>query len=61
MIVLTTPGPYSAANSIFVQGTDVHVAGVEHGHPAYWKNDVKQDIQNQDKFGEIKFVVAGSN
>jgi hypothetical protein len=51
----------SAANSIFVQGTDVHVAGYENGHPSYWKNNVKQNISNQNKFGQINFVVVGSN
>jgi hypothetical protein len=61
MTVLSTPGSYSAANSIFVQGTDVYVAGAEHGYPALWKNDVKQIIQNQEKRGELKFVVVGSN
>jgi hypothetical protein len=58
---LTTEGTYSMANSIFVNGTDVHVAGYEHGYPAYWKNDVKQTISNQDRRGQIKFVVVGSN
>ena len=60
-INLTTEGTFSMANSIFVQGTDVHVAGYEHGHPAYWKNEKKQDISNQDKFGQVEFVVVGSN
>jgi hypothetical protein len=58
---LTTPGMYSMANSIFVQGTDVHVGGYEIGYPAYWKNDIKQNISNQDKRGQIRFVVVGSN
>lgn len=61
VIPLTTEGTYSMANSIFVQATDVHVGGYEHGHPAYWKNDVRQTISNQDKFGQIEFVVVGSN
>jgi hypothetical protein len=39
----------------------VHVAGNEHGYPAYWKNDVKQDIANQNERGNINFVVVGSN
>ena len=60
-INLTTEGTFSMANSIYVQGTDVHVAGYEHGHPAYWKNEKKQDISNQDKFGQVEFVVVGSN
>jgi len=60
-IYLTKEGLYSMANSIFVQGSDVHVAGFEHGHPAYWKNDVRQSISNQDKFGQVSFVVVGSN
>jgi hypothetical protein len=51
----------SMANSIFVKGDDVHVGGYVHGHPAYWKNNERQDIPNQDKFGQIKFVVVGSN
>jgi hypothetical protein len=58
---LTTSGAFSMANSIFVKGDDVHVAGYEHGYPAYWKNDVKQTIDNQDKRGQIKFIVVGSN
>ncbi|HTE31634.1 MAG TPA: hypothetical protein VK666_14730, partial [Chryseolinea sp.] len=58
---LTKEGTFSMANSVFVQGTDVHVAGYEHGYPAYWKNDVKQNISNQDRRGQIKFVVVGSN
>ena len=61
MVALTTEGTYSMANSIFVNGTDVHVAGYERGYPAYWKNDVRQVIANQDKLGQIKFVVVGSN
>jgi hypothetical protein len=60
-IFLTTGGTNSMANSIFVQGDDVHVAGYENGYPAYWKNGVKQNISNQDKPGQIKFVVAGPN
>lgn len=59
--LLTTGTAYSMANSIFVQGEDVHVAGSDQWHPAYWKNDVKQTIANQDKFGEIRFIVVGSN
>jgi hypothetical protein len=60
-IVLTTGGTNSMANSIFVQGDDVHVAGYENGYPAYWKNGVKENISNQDKLGQIKFVMAGTN
>jgi hypothetical protein len=58
---LTTEGAFSMANSIFVHGSDLHVAGHEHGHPAYWKNNVRQDIPNQDKLGQILFVVVGAN
>jgi hypothetical protein len=58
---LTTSGTYSMANSIFVKGDDVHVGGYARGFPAYWKNDVRQVIANQDKQGQIKFVVVGSN
>ena len=61
IVYLTSSGSYSMANSIFVKGTDVHVGGREHGYPAYWKNDAKQNIANQDKQGQIKFVVVGSN
>lgn len=60
LTALTTPGgTYSIANSIFVQGTDVHVAGCKNGYPAYWKNGIEQDIANQYKRGEIKFIVVG--
>jgi hypothetical protein len=58
---LTTTGIRCTANSIFVNGEDVHVGGNHNGHPAYWKNDVEQTIDNQDKFGQINFVVVGSN
>jgi hypothetical protein len=60
-ISLTTIATHSMANSIFVQEEDVHVGGYENGHPAYWKNNVRQHIANQDKLGEIRFVVVGSN
>jgi hypothetical protein len=60
LVSLTTAG-MSMANSIFVRGNDVHVGGSEQGYPAYWKNDVRQTISNQDKRGQIKFVVVGSN
>jgi hypothetical protein len=60
-VALTNSGTYSMANSIFVKGTDVHVGGYQNGHPAYWKNDVRQNIPHQDEFGQIKFVVVGSN
>lgn len=59
--IFLTTGSTAMANSIFVQGDDVHVAGYENGYPAYWKNGVKENISNQDKRGQIKFVVAGSN
>jgi len=69
---LTSGSAFSMANSIFVKEptfaetasageADVHVAGHEHGHPAYWKNNVTQDIPNQEKLGQILFVVVGSN
>jgi hypothetical protein len=61
LVSLTTQGTLSIANSIFVRGNDVHVGGSEHGFPAYWKNGTKQTIANQDKRGQIKVVVAGSN
>jgi hypothetical protein len=61
MIALTTEGTNSMANSIYVQGENVHVAGYQNGHPAYWKNNVRQHIANQDKLGQIKFMVVGSN
>jgi hypothetical protein len=60
IVSLTTEG-MSMANSIFVRRNDVHVGGSEQGYPAYWKNDVRQTIVNQNKPGQIKFVVAGSN
>jgi hypothetical protein len=44
-----------------VQGADVHIGGYENGHPAYWKNDIKQTIEKEDEFGQIKYIVVGSN
>jgi len=58
---LTTTGTNSMAHAIFVQGEDVHVGGYQDGHPAYWKNNVRKNIANQDKLGEILFLVVGSN
>jgi hypothetical protein len=60
-IMLTTNGENSMANSIFVQQEDVHVGGYQNGYPAYWKNSVRQRIANQDKRGQVRFVVVGSN
>jgi hypothetical protein len=60
-IALTTSGTFSMANSIFVQKEDVHVGGYQNGHPAYWKNNVRRHIANQDKLGQVRFVVVGSN
>ena len=61
IIALTTEGTFSMANSIFIHGSDVHVGGYEHGFPAYWKNGARQTIENQDKKGQVKFVVVGEN
>jgi hypothetical protein len=58
---LTATGTSSIANSIFVKGVDVHVGGCQNGHPAYWKNDIRQYISNQERLGQILFVVVGSN
>lgn len=58
---LTTTGTNSMANSIFVQGTDVHVGGYQNGHPAYWKNNLREAVANQDKLGQVLFLVVGSN
>jgi hypothetical protein len=60
-IALTTTGTYSMANSIIVQEEDVYVGGYQNGHPAYWKNNIRQGIANQDKLGQVLFVVVGSN
>lgn len=60
-VYLTSEGTYSMANAIFVQGEDIHAAGYEHNHPAYWKNNAKQDIENQEKQGQVLFMVVGSN
>jgi hypothetical protein len=61
LVQLTTTATLSMANCISVQGRDAHVGGFQNGHPAYWKNGVLQNIQNQEKMGQIKFIVVGSN
>lgn len=61
MIQLTNGTIPSGANSIFVKGNDVYVAGAEQGFPAYWKNESRQSIENDDKPGQIRFIVVGSN
>ncbi len=60
-VINLSTGTYSMANSIFIKSGDVHVGGYQNGHPAYWKNGVRQDIVNQDKLGQVQFVVVGSN
>jgi hypothetical protein len=46
---LTHGSDYSQANSIFVMGSDIYIAGTESGLATYWKNRYLVNLVRQTK------------
>ena len=59
---LTHGSDFSEANSIFVLGNDVYIAGTESGLAAYWKNGNPVKLVNRGKYqpGEVEDMIIST-